>query len=321
MKHTKQLAAIAAAVFMAGSYGYADVITMVNSNASFGQSWATASSWSNNQAAQAGHDYVVSGASFTLRSPVYAPGQTLRVFPGDSLTIDGAQFNLSSSENVTNGQSATVQVDDLRLVNGGVIVNSIGGSTAGLAGKLTVNDGDTVYIRTAGVSGNFRHIVLDAQVVGGATIHLLQGGTISVTNSTNEFDGTWRVGGSATVLGAAVSSTANTVTTLKAAAGLGEAANLQIDAFGHFDPDYDWSTSGTLTINDDALVTLDQNLTVGGLSILGNQFSAGTYSFSDLNSAYDSLFVDGGTGSITVVPEPSAAGMAALGGLLLIRRR
>ena len=50
--------------------------------------------------------------------------------------------------------------------------------------------------------------------------------------------------------------------------------------------------------------------------------SLGTYSFATLNAAHDSSFVEGGTGSITVIPEPIALGLIALSstGLIFVRR-
>ena len=52
-------------------------------------------------------------------------------------------------------------------------------------------------------------------------------------------------------------------------------------------------------------MTLDQDHTFGLIEIDGVSLATGTYSFADLNSTYDAFFADGGTGSLTVVPEPS----------------
>ncbi|MEM1059265.1 MAG: PEP-CTERM sorting domain-containing protein [Verrucomicrobiota bacterium] len=72
----------------------------------------------------------------------------------------------------------------------------------------------------------------------------------------------------------------------------------------------------------DNQINLDQDVTFGGLSLDGDTLAVGTYDFAFLNANYDSLFVDGGSGSITVVPEP-ATGALVLGGLGLLawRRR
>ena len=56
-------------------------------------------------------------------------------------------------------------------------------------------------------------------------------------------------------------------------------------------------------------VILDQDIIVGSLVIGDETYAPGTYSFDDLNTAYDAKFVDGGTGSIQVgFSEASFAG-------------
>jgi hypothetical protein len=52
-----------------------------------------------------------------------------------------------------------------------------------------------------------------------------------------------------------------------------------------------------------AVVVLDQDLTVKTLIIGEDTLNPGTYSFAELNAAYDAQFADGGTGSITVLNE------------------
>ena len=58
-----------------------------------------------------------------------------------------------------------------------------------------------------------------------------------------------------------------------------------------------------------------------GLSIKRRFSTPGVHPFSELNANFDSNFVDGGTGSITVVPEPASLGLLFAGAGFLIRRR
>lgn len=106
-------------------------------------------------------------------------------------------------------------------------------------------------------------------------------------------------------------------------AGSGSRANLSaLDASGYLGDvnlnigrlnfDNDFTSAGGFNIASGTTLVLDQNLTFSALSIQGNSFSEGVYSFSTLNSMYDAIFVDGGTGSITVssVPEPTTTALA-----------
>ncbi|WP_269541144.1 PEP-CTERM sorting domain-containing protein [Cerasicoccus fimbriatus] len=120
-------------------------------------------------------------------------------------------------------------------------------------------------------------------------------------------------------------------------AGSGSRANLSaLDAssytgnvnlnLGRLNFDNDFTSAGGLNIASGTTFVLDQSLTFSALTIAGDTLSEGTYSYATLNSTYDSIFQDGGSGSITVaaVPEPSTTAMA-LGavslGLMMLRRR
>lgn len=75
---------------------------------------------------------------------------------------------------------------------------------------------------------------------------------------------------------------------------------------GRLDFDNDFTSAGGLNIASGTTFVLDQNLTFSALTIAGNAFSEGVYSYASLNASYDSIFQEGGSGSITVasVPEP-----------------
>jgi hypothetical protein len=79
---------------------------------------------------------------------------------------------------------------------------------------------------------------------------------------------------------------------------------------------------GSLTAPSTGRITLDHDVTFASVTLDGGStfLSAGTHSFSELNAAYDAIFNENGTGSITVVPEPATMALFALGGLLLAKR-
>jgi len=83
------------------------------------------------------------------------------------------------------------------------------------------------------------------------------------------------------------------------------------------------TSAGGLDLRTGTVLTLGSNLTFNSLTIGGASLGAGVYSYATLNSTYDSFFANGGSGSITVIPEP-ASGMLVLSGiasLWLYRRK
>lgn len=98
-------------------------------------------------------------------------------------------------------------------------------------------------------------------------------------------------------------------------------------ANGLVDFDSAIDSGGSLTLTGSSVLVLDQSVSFTAVTINGTPLTAGTHSFESLNTAFDSFFADGGSGSITVaaVPEPSAtaalAGSALLGFATLRRRR
>jgi hypothetical protein len=133
--------------------------------------------------------------------------------------------------------------------------------------------------------------------------------------------------------GYTVSNNSNNISTLKGSlsGSLGVDATVVLDLWSRFDVDYDWTTAGSLTlmsnggINNSIVMTLDEDITVGALTIGGFSLAPASYFYSDLSTAgFGDYFSDFG-GSITVVPEPQSAALMAVCGfgvaLLLSPRR
>jgi hypothetical protein len=310
------LAWLAATGAQAATYNMQTTNTQAN-----GFTWVSPQSWTSGAAPSADHDYVVQSASFQLRSA----GGT---FGGKSLTVraGGAMvFTVSPT------------VGDLRLEDGGYIVNNQDSQTRTISGGLSFTTAGaspsyTNYIRTGGNTNAARHLIFESTTAGAGTVQLAQRGTITF-NGDSSFAGTWASGGLGLTLPGVTGSYDHTATlfTNVVAGGtdsLGDAASFAVGAFSTLDVNYDWSTSGALTLQRDAAQTnanapmiLDQAIEVGALTIGGDSLSAGTYTFAELNSDYDLFFRDGGSGSITVVPEPSLAALAGIACVLVTMRR
>ncbi|MDF3056330.1 MAG: anchor protein [Rariglobus sp.] len=268
--------------------------------------WNTAV-WSSAAVPAPAHNYIV------------ANGQTLRTTDGSSSIFGGASLTLAGQLNIQAGDGRSNSAN-LILQSGAVIVNARTG-TQTIAGTLQLGTG-TQYFKSTGTTGAgaARNITFDTLVSGGtnATAHFLRNGTFALGNAGNTFAGTWRAGGSASVQSdgplATVSNESGVVSTIKATTtgSLGINASVALDAWSRFDTDFDWTTTGSLTLAANGgnassiIVTLDQNITVGLLSIAGIQLVAGTYDYTELVGAGYGDYFTNGAGTITVaIPEPS----------------
>lgn len=83
----------------------------------------------------------------------------------------------------------------------------------------------------------------------------------------------------------------------------------------------DLISGGGLVLGTNSQINLKQNVTFETVEINGSFLAAGTYPYAALNSTYDSYFVDGGSGSITVVPEPGTLALLGMAGLVMRRSR
>lgn len=314
---------LAAVLVMAAATGvHAAPITMVQSNNTSGQSWLTTSAWSNNQAPSVGNSYFMTGTTFTVRTP--QSGSPSHTFGGDSLTVNNARLLFA-----TLGGSDII-INNLTLMNGGMMSNGTT-SLQVLQGTLAIDGSAFVRLHTNGAESG-RNITINSQISGSGNVGLLQKGTLSLTGAGNTFAGTWTVGGTdVTIPDGTYSNSASLISTLDASSvgSLGVNSNVTLNIWSRFDVDYDWTTAGALTLasnggNASAIImTLDQNITVGSLSIAGSLLDAGTYDYSALsNAGFGDYFTNNG-GSITVVPEPSAIALLAAGSMSIViwRRR
>lgn len=314
MRHFRRVAARAflAAMVFVGLNAHAQTISLTTSNG-LGTSWATVGTppnftWSDQLAAHAGADYEV-GANLLLRAPTSASP----TFPGNMLMLQG-QLNLSA-----NGSTTTV--NNLLFGDGGVVASATPNSTQTLAGSLSVASG-TGFIKGTGLTGtgDNRNIIIAALVSGNANVHFLRRGTFTLSNTGNTFSGTWRAGGTGVSVAGLnpealpISNEPGEPSTLKATVGaldgktgsLGVNASVVMDAESVFEPEYDWTTTGSLALNAGSRMILTRTIRVGALTIAGTNYANGSYSYDVLSNSHASFF-GGGGGRIIVgntVEEP-----------------
>ncbi|MDQ8207516.1 hypothetical protein QEH52_08350 [Coraliomargarita sp. SDUM461003] len=267
---------------------HAQSVTQVNSLEA-GIGWNAAASggdaiWSDGLAASGTKDYVV-GSGFTLRTPIGTS-----TFAGNSLTIEaGGQLLLKPNNN-----DRVHTVNDL-ILNGGQITHGQPARTIAyqLAGSITLT-ADSTYDATG---SDYRRATFSASISGSSTFSINLGSSddLTISSASNTFSGEWFVSQADSGSVSDFFATGN--------GALGN-ADVTIGSGINFDVDYDINNT-TKALNLDGIMILDQDHTFGMVQIDGDTLAAGTYSFEDLNSSYDAFFVDGGTGSLTVVPEPS----------------
>jgi hypothetical protein len=305
-----------------------------------GANWSAAIWQPGNVSPTAGNTYEVL-AGGRLRTPDGSTGQggtggngQMFTFPGDSLKLDGPGFATSGSGELRIKQAFTNAVFNFPgvggnpglILNGGIIndgdnfIQTVSGSISAVAGTTSsFNPGGQAvtdisaqrgFILTATLSGS-GGMSLDYgpdTTTSGATVHALL-----INGFYPKFSGNWTIN-----------------------SGWIEAAGLNSMGFGNISLkstlgastlDFDYNISnptGSLVLaTTTSKLILDQSLTFGSVMINGTSLTPGLHTFAELNASFDANFVEGGTGSITVVPEPAGAAMALLGGvaLILFRRR
>jgi len=285
------------------------------------------------------YELLVNTATATrLRSPngttgsggTGAAGQTF-TFPGDSLTLNGAGFTtgttstelrFKASFDSTTFNFPGVGGNPGLILNGGIL-NDGDDRILTLSGSIRTNPGTVSSIDPGGQAvtdiGPLRGFIFTANLTGSGDISLDYGHdfgsaapALEIDSTNLNFTGDWIVN-AGWLKGVGANSLGFGDITLT---GLQNAATLDVD-YDLLNPTGSLVLQGTNT-----KLVVDQNLTFAAVNINGTQLAAGLYTAAQLNASFDANIVDGGTGTVRVIPEPSAALAALLGGVtILVRRR
>lgn len=319
-----------------------------------------------NQAGGTGILAVTSGASLMFSgsanlgigrntSTVASTGNGTVILDGGEITMGTGTVNLGSRQGGTQlAGTGTLTVNSGNLTsnngiklnegtgtinfNGGVAV--IGGITKSWgSGTGTVNFNGTVIRAASGSSDFFSYN--GTQGTGVLTLNIQSGGLKLDTNG-NFVAITQNLGGEGALTklgdgelaltaenfyaGGTVVSGGTLAVWEGATLGFG---GIVVENGGTLDFDYAFSlTTAGLVLEEGSHFKLDENLTFGGLTIDGTTFAEGVYDYATLKATYGDIFVDGGSGQITVtsaVPEPATVAFLVMGGAALgalhLRRR
>ena len=292
-----------------------------STNLGGGNHWNQANYWGGNTV-QTGNDYQAStglGTSnyaFTVNGHVFDYTGEVRdaqdagvnnTFAGDNLILPAGTRLLSKAQSAS-GVTSTVNI----TTQGGYISSSANntGNQSTLAGTLSIMDGTQTAL-LLNPPGTFTWNV--SSIVTGAadtTLNLVIGGNASETkhgilnfaSNLDAFAGTLFV---------------SSVSNSKSMPGNPTSALFRIANSAPL------ATLNLATNSTSFSFDLNSNITFGSVIVGGVALDAGVYDFDDLSALAPGKFVDN-SGSITVVPEPSAAllgGWALLGWAIGFRRR
>ncbi len=265
--------------------------------------WNLGSDWSDGHTPSAGSDYL--NSSYVLRTKEVSSS----TFSGGSLTI-GSSGTLAL-------KATTQAANNLTLVagsgSGATIVNYLNAGKVTLAGSMAISGTGNVTINA---NQSNRNITVSAPITGtvGQTIniHAASGGQVKISSSGNAFTGAWSVSGILEGI---------------ADGSLGS-GDFTVNAGGSLDFDYDATANSLTLLGSTGALLVNQSgldLTFNAATIGGNALAAGTYTFSDLATTYGTGLIkisNGGTGTLTVVPEPaSVAVLVGLGALGMLKRK
>ena len=251
-----------------------------------------------------------------MRTPASA---TTATFPGNVLTIDGTGLAATSSGPPTaaNGilflkQASLGNINFPKLImnGGGINVQNSGIAIIG-GGQMVIASNTAIFYNGSNQHG----IEIDSQLSGNGTIQYWNYGSanfqttftqgMNVTGASNTFTGTWLVE-EGTLLGSGLNALGTNSITIFTNAVLETTYNIN-------------NPNASLVVSNGGRIYLHENDIFGSVKINGSQLAPGTYTYSQLHTAYSAYFpaswtqlngstVAAASGSITI-PLSGAPGL------------
>jgi autotransporter-associated beta strand protein len=273
-----------------------------------GQDWNTGAAWSDGLPAslsavsKPGSTYhVVPGGG--LRTPnttasASFPGDILTVY-GDGIFVSGATTNAGAL--IMKGQSPGITSFKKLVMNGGQIFSFTDANNPTIIGGGELNIIANTPVAGLSATGG-RSFTIGSQITGNGNVDYIgwpnttfQAGVVTALNiagTNNPYTGTWNVI-AGTLVGSAPGALGTNTITVGTNAALQTAYGLN-------------NTNGTLILN--GRMNLTQNDTFRAVSVNGTSLAAGTYSFSQLASAYPANFPATWVGQTGADTSTSASG-------------
>lgn len=284
MKYRKIRSLFLASLFCAASAGmHAAVITQI-ANTTSGKDWNDASTWG--ATAASGNTYFSTTGFMASTSAGIGNTTYTSLLRENGVTFNGTSITLVSGTQLLLKQALNQASNGNIILSGGSIRHSTGdNSLATISGILNVA-AESWIGEGSGSNNNTSNAILtiSSTLIGSATLHLgaaVDPGTIAFTGDLSGFSGTLDIGNS-------VSGRENLTVSLSGA-NLGNAT----------------VKMGFYTSMD--ILNLTGSTSMKAFNYNGTVLGNGTYDVSTLNSMFGSQFT--GTGSLTVVPEPSTFAM------------
>lgn len=311
-KHRLLLAA--GACLLAGNgIAHANLVTLTGNDAINTSSFADAgnptgftSNWSDSSFPTSGNTYSVTG-SLTIRTPSIGGNFA---FAGDSLTLGAGSGNGGSVSVKSTGTFTGTYI-----LNNGAFATNTDNITGTIAGTITLNGSGSF----SGTSGAGRNLTITAPISGTGALTLQNASTNGVTalkpSNGNTYSGNTTI---ATSTGTVAAQADGAFGTGNVTVATGGVLRLEQGTFNNYINDNaTFSLTGTATAN----LNYSGSDSVKALILGGVSQPAGIYGSSTSGAPNVSSFFTG-SGTIQVLPEPSAA-LALLGvaGLLQARRR